>query len=496
MENEEVIYSPQVERHVLAGLIVHPEIFTEVDRYIDEKDFHNQVHHTIFGVLRSMLSEKLEIDKSLLTDKIVSMNIRFKDEIDIPRYISDMTFTQVKPDGVIQNAQLLKKYRIRRDLRNTGLELVNHAHKCGNEEVDEIISTSDQIYNQKIQGYSLDDDPVDVFENIADVVEERGNNPVEDIGVPTPWPEFNSLYGGLRAGNIYAICSRPGHGKTTWINEICLKTAYNNKIPCLMLDTEVATIDIQFRMAAAVTGIPFHYLETGKYRKNKKMYAQWQKAGPDLGKYEGVKHIHVANKNIDQICTLVRRWHLSKVGRGNPCIISYDYIKLTGEKIANNWSEWQAIGDKIDRLKKLSEEINAPVIVAMQLNKGGEANGTSPRDDSSSFAQSDRLQWFASYTGIFRRKTNEEYAEDGEEFGTHKLITLKSRFQGPAAVGHQDIVRRRLPNGTVRYQSSYLNYQVANFEVEERGSLRHIIARDNERFLAEGGAEGDGEILP
>ena len=140
MENEDVIYSPDIERKVLQGLVVHPEVYPEVDRFITEKDFHNQVHHTIFGVLRGMLSEKLEIDKSLLIDKIVSMKIRFKDEINIPRYINDMAVTQVKPQGVIEHAKLLKKYRIRRDLRNTGLELINHAHKCGNEEVDEIVS--------------------------------------------------------------------------------------------------------------------------------------------------------------------------------------------------------------------------------------------------------------------------------------------------------------------------------------------------------------------
>jgi len=202
MENEEVIYSPQVERRVLAGLIVHPEIFPEVDRFITEKDFHNQVHHTIFGVLRAMLSEKLDIDKSLLIDKIMSMNIRFKDEIDIPRYISDMTFTQVKPEGVIEHAKLLKKYRIRRDLRNTGLELINHAHKCGNEEVDEIVSACDRIYNKKIRSYTLDDDPIDIFEDVADLIEERGNNPVEDIGLPSPWPEFNNTKLNIYCGHL------------------------------------------------------------------------------------------------------------------------------------------------------------------------------------------------------------------------------------------------------------------------------------------------------
>ena len=497
MENEEVIYSPDIERKVLAGLIVHPEIYPEVDRFLTEKDFHNQVHHTIFGVLRTMLTEKLEVDKTLLIDKIESMQIRFKDECRIPRYISDMAFTQVKPEGVIEHAKLLLKYRIRRDLRNTGLELINHAHKCGNEGVDEIVSTSDRIYNTKIQSYTSDDDPEDLLENLGDIIEERGNNPMEDIGLPTPWTEFNRMYGGLRPGNIYAVCSRPGHGKTTWINEICLRTAYNSKIPCLMLDTEVETSDIQFRTAAAILGVPFHYLETGKWRKNEEMVAKVRKLLPELKKYKGVKHIYVASKNVDQICTLVRRWHMSEVGRGNPCIVSYDYIKLTGEKLASNENSWEKIGQKITALNELSKEINAPMIVANQLNKAGESGATGrPQDDSAAFAASDFLQQLCSYTGIFRRKTNEELALDGAESGTHKLITTKSRFQGEEAPGHLDQVRRRLPNnGGVRYESVYLNYQVENFRVEERGSLRHIIARENERFLAEGGAEDDGEIL-
>jgi replicative DNA helicase len=493
---EEAIFSQQVEYHVLAGLVVHPEVFPEICRYINEKDFYNQVHHTIFRVLSSILVKKLEVDPILLVDKIVSMNVRFKDEIDIATYIDNMTYTQIKPDGVIDNARLLLKYRMRRDTVNTAKDLINYAHKCGNESVDEIISTSDRIYNKKIRSYTSDDDPEDLLENLGDVIEERGNNPIKDIGLPTPWTEFNRMYGGLRPGNIYAVCSRPGHGKTTWINEICLRTAYNSKIPCLMLDTEVETSDIQFRTAAAILGVPFHYLETGKWRRNEEMFTKVRKLLPELKKYKGVKHMYVASKNVDQICALVRRWHMSEVGRGNPCIVSYDYIKLTGEKLASNENSWEKIGQKITALNELSKEINAPMIVANQLNKAGESGATGqPQDDSAAFAASDFLQQYASYTGIFRRKTNEERGLDGEDFGTHKLITTKSRFQGEEAPGHLDQVWRRLPDGRRRPESVYLNYEVVNFRVDERGSLRHIIARDNERYLAEGGAEADGEIF-
>ena len=98
-------------------------------------------------------------------------------------------------------------------------------------------------------------------------------------------------------------------------------------------------------------------------------------------------------------------------------MIIYDYVKMTGERVGQNWAEHQAIGDKIDKLKKISEEINAPLFTAIQLNRSGEnqnRRGSDIVDDSSAISLSDRLQWFASFVAIFRRKTLDEIASDGE----------------------------------------------------------------------------------
>ena len=46
-----------------------------------------------------------------------------------------------------------------------------------------------------------------------------------------------------------------------------------------------------------------------------------------------VKHYQAGNRSVQQIMSKVRRWILSDVGRGNPAIVLYDYLKLTGEKL-------------------------------------------------------------------------------------------------------------------------------------------------------------------
>jgi hypothetical protein len=209
-------------------------------------------------------------------------------------------------------------------------------------------------------------------------------------------------------------------------------------------------------------------------------------------------HYHVGNKTIDEVCSIIRRWYYSKVGRGEKCLIAYDYVKLTGEKVGYNWAEHQAIGNKIDRLKKISEEINCPIVTAMQMNRAGETfnrRSSDLVDDASAISLSDRLQWFASFVAIFRRKTIDEIALDGEQFGTHKLIPLKTRFQGKDAAGHHDLIKRTTEDGSERYANNYLNFEVDNFNIKEQGSLRSVVEASREIHDLDDVSESDGELL-
>jgi replicative DNA helicase len=494
-----MIYSLQVERHVLSGLLRHQDLFADIDVFLSENDFFNDVHSTIYTVFKNIKHKAENVDKVLLAEKIKNLGISFKDEINIFDYIDNLSFSQITEQATMEACRELIKLRVRREIAQTADKLKEYVVKNSDDNLDQIIGNIDQIYNKKISSYDENDVPVNIFAEVEDLVEEIGNSPREDSGLITPYSEFNRMYGGLKNGNIYAIASRPGQGKSTWLNDICFKTAINpkNKTKTLILDTEMQTVDIQLRMVASMTDVPVWYLETGNWRKNEEMTKKVRSAWAKVKQYEYF-HYHVGNKNIDQICSIIRRWYLSKVGRGNQAMIAYDYIKLTGEKVGQNWAEHQAIGDKIDKLKRISEEIHCPIITAMQLNRTGESfnrKGSEVVDDSSVISLSDRLQWFASFVAIFRRKTLDELTLDGQQFGTHKLIPTKTRFQGRDAAGHQDLVRRLDSCGKETWAQNYLNYQVNNFNIEERGSLRDVADRQREQYQLNDENQTDGELL-
>jgi replicative DNA helicase len=492
------IYSIQIERHVLGGIIKNPKLFADIERYISEHDFINEVHNCIFCVLRNTITKNESVDTVILAQKIDLMGIGFKDDINIYDYLESISFTSINAKGLFESAQELAKLSVRRNLHHKCSDIQKFLLENGEKEIDEIVSTVDSLYGDHLKEIEvLEKEPELLLNDIEAMIEERGDNPQEESGFSTPYEEFNRMYGGLRPGNLYAIVARPGQGKSTFIMDLCRKISTNNKVKALILDTEMDTQDVKFRIASALTGASLWHLETGKWRQVPELVEKVREAFKKIGNCE-LYHYPVGNKTIDQLCSFARRWKMTHVKRGESFVLGYDYVKLTGERVGSNWAEYQAIGDKVDKLKKLAEELNCPIITAMQMNRSGEnfnrrAGGVT--DDSSAIAQSDRLQWFASFVGIFRRKTVDEIASDGEDFGTHKLITLKTRFQGKDAAGHHDLVRRTDENGNVRFENNFLNFDVRNFNVEEVGSAADLAERERMQYSLQDGSDRDGDLM-
>ena len=478
------LHSLQVEKHLLGGLIQNPEVFTEVEGFLSEKAFHSDLHSTIFSCFRSACLNNEKIDKVLLAQKIKNLGIKFKDDIDIFEYIEAVSFSSITPKATIEAAQEIVKLYALRDMERTCDKVKDSINRNVNSPLDKIISTADAIYGEKMSSFTSDCGFQILGEGLLDIMEERGNNPINEIGLSTPYPEFNRLYGGLRNKNLYIVAARAKSGKSTFLNDLVSKISHIHSIPALVLDTEMSTEETRFRMAAAKTGVPLWYLETGNWRKNPKFVEMVREKLKDSEKNYKVYHYHVGNRKIEEIISICRRWYLKVVGRGNKAIICFDYIKSI-DKLTGNQQEYQLMGFLVDMLKKLSEELNIPILTAVQTNRTGivsNRDSSDMVDDESTIGISDRITWYASYVGILRRRTADEAILDTVQSGTHKLIEAVSRWQGKDAAGHQDLIMRKFPDGKQRYIKNFLNFDIQNFEVEGRGSLRDCILRQNASF--------------
>lgn len=483
-----MVYSYELEQHLIAGLIKYPESYPLIASFIDEKDFFDNntiVNKTIFCVLRQSLEQAESLDEVILTQRVQSLNISFEDNINIADYIKALSLRQISKEGVLKAAQELKKITVRREIHNSSLEVAKNMKSLSSSaSFDDIVSEADKIYNDKVNLYEMGSNkPENLFDEMEDFIEERGNNPIDEFGLMGPHERVNDLYGSLlRPGNITVVVARAGVGKTQFCMDFCTKvSSINGHVPVLHFDNgEMSKEELIIRQCSALSGVPMHLLETGR----------WRQAGPETvdkvrqtwNKIKNFKfyYYNVAGHSIDSMLNIIRRFYYSEIGRGNKMIFSFDYIKTTYER-QNGASSWETVGRMVDKFKQLIQKElcfnDAPTVAmltSVQSNRLGITNNRSAEnvvDDESIVSLSDQITQFCSHLFLLRQKTMDEIQSEPEGFGTHKLICLKYRWLGKDV--HRALQPVEMPDGSKR--KNYINLHMENFALEERGDLQDLV---------------------
>jgi replicative DNA helicase len=466
------LHSLELEKYLLAGLLRFPETFLEVEGLITELDFTNNLHKTIYSVIRQTLRQKEKIEPALIAEKINMLSLSFADKVsNVFDYLNDLKLIQIQYKGVMDIADELSKYTMCREVGNAGLKMYEVMQQTAKKlPREEIMQIADQMYNEKI---SIWDSRSLLPENLGSDIDALLNGDVSDPGYPMPYQYTQRLYGSLlRPGNISVICARSGAGKTTFLNDLCYKVSRDHNVPVIHFDNgEMLKEELQYRMLASLSGVPLYDIESRKYRSDKDCVERVDKA-VKLIEARQFHYFDVAGKSVDEMVTLLRRFYLSKIGRGNPLIFSFDYIKSASEKNPANRQEYELIGSMVTKFKNfIKSEIPMPMITAVQANRNGVVTNRMSSaiiDDESIVSGGDRVIHYASHAFILRKKTHDELLAENKRWGTHKLINIKPRHLG------QDVKRAlalvKIP-GQDFLKSNYINFDVDNFSFEEKGDL-------------------------
>ena len=98
-------------------------------------------------------------------------------------------------------------------------------------------------------------------------------------------------------------------------------------------------------------------------------------------------------------------------GTAKDCVIVYDYLKLMDSQgISQDLKEYQVLGFMMTSLHNFAVRYKVPILGFIQLNRDGITKETT--DTASG---SDRIIWLCSNFSIFKRKSDEEIADDGDD---------------------------------------------------------------------------------
>ena len=498
-----MIYSYELEQHVLSGLLKLSDVYAEVATILNYEDFYSensQVHQTIFKVVKMALDNGEDIDEIIVSQRILDLNISFEDNIDITSFLQKLGMRKINKSGFISAVKDLKKVSVRRHIYSQATKIARRMKSMSNSSsFDSIIQEADSILNSEIESYSMDrTTPENIYDQMEDVVEERGNNPVTEFGLMGPHRRLNELYGSLlRPGNISVVVARSGVGKTTFCLDFISKVSlsYNNT-PVLHFDNgEMSKEELLHRQCASLSGVPLNLIETGNWRRNEDCVKKIRDVWPQIKDFK-LFYYNVAGMDIPSMVNVIKRFYYSCVSRNKPMIFSFDYIKTTSSMRSKNGNEWEVVGDMITSFKNLiQKEIvgddGAPMITmitSVQSNRSGVVTNRrveNIQNDESIVSLSDRIIQFCSHMFHLRPKVAEEIHAENSQFGTHILESFKHRHLGQNIPRALNLVERE--DGSKC--KNYINLDINNFNIKEIGDLQDQM--DSMNLDVEADEDGD-----
>ncbi len=248
-------------------------------------------------------------------------------------------------------------------------------------------------------------------------------------GMTSGYSELDKMSNGLKAPDMFVIAARPSMGKTSFMMNIVEHIAVTSGKPAMVFSCEMSTVQIVQRLVFSRARFQFAKLTKG-YQPSRDDLKRIKVASTEIA--ESKLFIDdTAGISINDLRAKARR----KARDHGISVIAIDYLQLmkSTSKQATNSRE-REIAEISGGLKALAKELNVPVIVLAQLNRGPEGRSGSslgvPR--MSDLRESGSIEQDADMVGLLYRKVY--YAENqedrDEDDGEAELVLAKNR-NGP-----------------------------------------------------------------
>lgn len=418
------------EKGVISGLLKYgQDAFLDISGLINADCFQNDSHCVLYKCIALSFDKSESVDIASIFSAAKELDLdRIVDRLNDSGTLKPIVNFPVDKNNVQTLAIKLRKLSIARDLYNQ-MDLAKEqiSEITGSENINQILSIAeDAVFNFTSSLNDDNNEPCKINSGIEEYLKELEENPVDQIGIPTGFPIYDtSIGGGLRRSTINVIAARPKTGKTLLVDNMSYNISKSD-IPVLNLDTEMTKEDHVNRLLALSTEVPISDIENGKFSQSIINRQKIKEASKSLK--DNLYYHSIAGKSFEEQLSLMRRWvtktvGLNKDGSAKDCVIFYDYLKLMDSQgMSQDMKEYQVLGFMMTSLHNFACKYKIPIVTFVQLNRDGIT-----KESTDTVSGSDRIIWLCSNFTVFKRKTDEEIAEDGAENGNRKLIPIISR---------------------------------------------------------------------
>lgn len=408
------------ERSALGALMLDKNAIVRVADILESTDFYHPAHQKIFENVLELFEKGQPID--VLT---VTHALKGKKQLKVlggADYLAELVASVPSSAHVEHYAQIVKEKRVRRDLLRAASEI--NEETLDQHDFEELLDTVEQkIFT--ISERSRPQKFVPIKQELGVAYErfekihhgEKG----ELRGVPTGFPQLDSLLSGLQPSDMIIVGARPSYGKTTFVLDIARHASLKGKHVGIF-SIEMSKEQVIDRIIASQAQVSLWRMRTGQL-KDELEFALVQQALDELSKAT----IYIDDSpspDILQMRSMARRLQIE---HGLDLVV-IDYLQLIRPRTSSD-NIVQQITEISRGLKSLARELGVPVLVVSQLSRNVENREVKiPR--LSDLRESGSLEQDADVVMLISRKDRHGESIPDEEQNIVDVIVAKHR-NGP-----------------------------------------------------------------
>ncbi|MCP5536355.1 MAG: replicative DNA helicase [Akkermansiaceae bacterium] len=420
------------EKSILSSMFQDPQQFIglAIENKLTVDHFYQPAHGALFKVLQELFEGNEPIELVSLSQTLMDRNLMAS--VGGPAAVTEIYTYSPTHAHFEHHLDIVKDKYVLRSVIKHCTEAITRAYD-DQEEVEQLLdNVESQVLAiregaEKNKEETIADHMKTVIANFEAFIRREADS----RGIMTGYPEIDKMSNGLKPGEMFIIAARPSMGKTSFAMNLVEHFCLDLKLPAMVFSLEMGAFQLVERLLYA----------RARFDKSKVMKG----FEPLKSDFINIKRASEEIKNcrlfiddtpgisINELRAKARR----KKKEEDIKVIAIDYLQLmrSNSKQAQNSRE-REVAEISAGLKGLAKELDIPIIVLAQLNRGPEsrvgASGGGGKPRMSDLRESGSIEQDADIVGLLYRSAYyaDKQEDRDEEDGKAEILIAKNR-NGP-----------------------------------------------------------------
>lgn len=356
-------HAADAERSVLGSMLIDRDALELALEQLHAEDFYLPAHEQLFSAMREIHAGGSAVDLVTLANELERHGMLARAG-GLP-YITELMAFVPTAANVQNYIGIVEEKSVQRQLIRAGTQIARDGMDDEKALEQSLNDAEKRIYDISMRKTEDSLTPISeivpaAFNYIGELASRKG----QLTGISTGFADLNRITSGLQNSDLIIVAARPAMGKTSFALNMAQYAAIHNNRSVLMFSLEMSAEQLVMRMLCTEAMVDSQKIKEGAMDNEDMNHLMAKLAPVSACKFYIDDTGNVTVPDIRSKCRRLK-------ARSGLDLVVIDYLQLLqGSGGRKNDNRQQEISDMSRQLKLLARELDIPIIICAQLNRG------------------------------------------------------------------------------------------------------------------------------